>query len=242
MSWANKNEKNLYDFSYWYILSIQKGRVTMMEWFLIVGFAISSSIDNLGVGMSYGIRDIRINWLSNLVIATICFLFSEGGILFGNWLSAVIPGVLPDLIAAFILFAVGVRIILLALPRTKHSKELSANAKFMKPQQGKFAAILENPEMADMDHSQEIGFGEAILLGIVLSANALTNGLSAGLIGLSPLAISLVSAVDSFIAVWAGVYLGHKVVDFRIGSFTLGQFGTILSGIILLLIAAHALW
>lgn len=234
--------RNSVIFSYWYILFMQKGRVTMMEWFLIVGFAISSSIDNLGVGMSYGIRDIRINWLSNLVIAMICFLFSEGGILFGNWLSDVIPGVLPDVIAAFILFAVGLRIILLALPRNKHGSRLAAGVRSMKAPRGKFAAILENPEMADMDHSQEIGFGEAILLGIVLSANALTNGLSAGLIGLSPLAISLVSAAGSFIAVWAGVYLGHKVVDFRIGSFTLGQFGTILSGIILLLIAVHALW
>ncbi|HAS00579.1 MAG TPA: sporulation membrane protein YtaF, partial [Brevibacillus sp.] len=31
-----------------------------MNWLLILGFAVSSSLDNLGVGISYGIRNIRI--------------------------------------------------------------------------------------------------------------------------------------------------------------------------------------
>jgi hypothetical protein len=43
-----------------------------MEWLFILGFALSSSIDNFGVGISYGVRKIRIRWLSNLLIAAIC--------------------------------------------------------------------------------------------------------------------------------------------------------------------------
>ncbi|MFM1653933.1 sporulation membrane protein YtaF [Brevibacillus sp. B_LB10_24] len=210
-----------------------------MAWLLILGFTISSSIDNLGVGISYGIRGIRIGLLSNLLIAVICFLFSEAGITFGLWLSKVLPGIFPALAGAFLLFIIGLRIILLAVPRKKQASTEGGAEEA--PAKG-FKAILKNPEIADADKSGEIGFGEAIVLGIALSANALTNGLGAGLLGLSPLAISLMAAIGSFVTVWAGVVLGSKVASVRIGSFTLGQFGTLLSGVILLVIAFNALF
>ncbi|MFP3454357.1 manganese efflux pump, partial [Bacillus sp. SIMBA_154] len=50
-----------------------------MAWLLILGLAVSSSIDNLGVGMSYGIRKIKISHASNMMIAFICFVFSYIG-------------------------------------------------------------------------------------------------------------------------------------------------------------------
>ncbi|GIO03895.1 sporulation membrane protein YtaF [Brevibacillus halotolerans] len=209
-----------------------------MNWFLILGFAVSSSLDNLGVGISYGIRNIRIGFLSNCIIACICFLLSEIGIYFGQLLSAILPGILPVLIGALLLFVIGVRIILLAFPRKKPvlavSSEGSVSTKSIK-------GILQNPEEVDLDKSGEIGVGEAFILGIALAANAVTNGLSAGLMGLSPHAISITAAIGSFITVWAGVALGKKVASVRIASFTLGQFGTIISGVMLLVIAANTL-
>ncbi|CCF12973.1 putative sporulation protein YtaF [Brevibacillus laterosporus GI-9] len=114
------------------------------------------------------------------------------------------------------------------------SSEGRANTKSIK-------GILENPEKVDLDKSGEIGVGEAFILGIALAANAVTNGLSAGLMGLSPHAISITAAIGSFITVWAGVALGKKVASVRIASFTLGQFGTIISGVMLLVIAANTL-
>jgi putative sporulation protein YtaF len=202
---------------------------------MVLGFAISSSVDNLGVGISYGIRNIRIGLISNLLVAVICFVFSEAGISFGKWLSIIMPGVLPVMVGAFLLFIIGIRIILLTAPRSKHQSNDEVRSKVTQPQG--ITAILENPELADADKSGEIGLGEAIVLGIALSANALTNGLGAGLLNLSPLAISLTAAIGSFLTVWLGVYLGKKVVAVRIGGYTLGEFGTILSGIILLVIA-----
>ncbi|WP_240420639.1 sporulation membrane protein YtaF [Paenibacillus periandrae] len=208
-----------------------------MAWLLILGFAISSSLDNLGVGISYGIRGIRIGFVSNLIMAIICFLFSEAGILFGQWLSTVLPGIFPVLVGAFLLIIIGIRIILFAVPRKKQrsvkgDQEISDNHSLK--------GILQNPEAADIDKSGEIGMLEAVILGIALSANAVTNGLGAGLLGLSPLAISLTAAVGSFITVWFGVALGRKVAGIHIGSFTLGQFGTILSGIIIIFIACNS--
>lgn len=190
---------------------------------------MSSSIDNLGVGISYGIRGIKIHPLSNLVISIICFLFSVTGIYFGLWISHVLPGIFPVVIGAIILIIIGLRIILLANPRNdqkqkrKSSKRPSRLEKYMKN--------------ADFDHSKSIGFGEAIILGIALSANALTNGVGAGLLGFSPLLISLLAAVGSFVSVWIGVTIGNKAKNIRIGKFTVGQFGTLISGCLLVIIA-----
>ncbi|SHJ94299.1 sporulation membrane protein YtaF [Desulforamulus aeronauticus] len=209
-----------------------------MTWLIILGFALASSIDNLGVGISYGIRGIRIGLSSNFLVAIICFLFSATGIFFGQWLSKVLPGIFPILAGAFFLFVIGIRIILLAAPRKQRiSQEVTSDEKPIKA----FTEILEYPEKADVDKSGDIGLAEAIILGIALSVNALTNGLGAGLLGLSPFVISLAAAIGSFITVWAGVALGGKVAAIRIGSFTIGQFGTILSGILLVVIATSAL-
>ncbi|MBB6670718.1 sporulation membrane protein YtaF [Cohnella nanjingensis] len=206
-----------------------------MTWLLILGFTVSSSLDNLGVGISYGIRKIRIGFVSNLLIAAVCFAFSYAGIWFGKWISAVLPGILPVLLGTFILFVIGIRIILLAMPRRRQA----VSAPEPEPDAKGLSGILRHPERADRDRSNHIGIAESLILGVALSANALTNGLSAGLLGLSPFMISLMAAVGSFLTVWLGVWLGAKVANVRIGSFTLGQFGTLVSGIILMLIAAN---
>lgn len=209
----------------------------MISWLMILGFAISSSVDNFGVGISYGIRNIHIGFFSNLLVAVICFLFSGCGILFGKWLSIIVPGIFPILMGAFLLCIIGIRIILLTTPHNKQAITKTITKETLPVQAQTITAILENPEIADSNHSGEISAGEAIVLGIALSANALTNGLGAGLLGLSPVAISLTAAIGSFLTIWLGVMLGKKVADVRIGSYTLGEFGTLISGILLLIIA-----
>lgn len=222
------------------ILSIQckkiKG-VFIVNWLIILAFAVSSSIDNLGIGISYGIRKIQIRLGPNILIGIICFLMSMAGISFGIWLSKILPGMLPVIFGAVLLFIIGIRIILLATPRKKEtSTVINENDHPFKSIKG----TLRNPELADTDMSGEIGWGEAIILGVALSANALTNGLGAGLLGLSPFAISLTAAIGSIVSVWAGVNLGSKLADIRIGSFTVGQFGTIISGVLILVLAFTA--
>lgn len=146
-----------------------------MSWLIILAFAVSSSVDNLGVGISYGIREIRIDLGANLLISFICFLMSVAGISFGIWLSKIIPGVFPLVIGAFFLTIIGIRIILLGIPRKKGS--LAVRTEHNHHQTPNMKGILRNPEAADVDKSGEIGLGEAVLLGVALSANALTSGL-----------------------------------------------------------------
>lgn len=190
----------------------------MTSWLMIAALTFSSSIDNLGVGLSYGVRNIRINMLSNLFIAVICFLFSMCGIYFGLFIAKVLPGILPVVLGAFLLVVIGLRIILMAVPRKNQNTSSQSEAASPK----------------------SIGFVESAVLGIALSANALTNGVGAGLLGFSPLLISILAAAGSFVTVWAGVAFGIKLTHIRIGKFTVGQFGTLISGMLLLLVAFGA--
>jgi putative sporulation protein YtaF len=210
-----------------------------MYWLTVLALALSSSIDNFGVGISYGIRGIRVGFFSNLIISLIAFVFSETGILFGQYLSKIMPGVFSTLIGAVFLLVIGFRIILLTLP--KKSKPIPDDLNNSKSHSS-ITEYLSTPEKADIDNSGHIGSFEAIALGIAVSMNALTNGFGAGLIGLSPFAISLSAAIFSFLAIWWGVALGRKVSTVRIGSLSMGQFSTVLSGIILLLIAVKSLF
>ncbi|MFT7825994.1 manganese efflux pump [Priestia megaterium] len=188
-----------------------------MEWLFILGFALSSSIDNFGVGISYGVRKVRIKWLSNLLIAAICFLFSMLGITFGRWISTILPGVFHVIVAVVLLTLIGIRIILLVgSQRNNGIHELDSRGQVK---------------------VRSIGWIESSVLGVALSANALTNGLGAGLLGLSPLAISLTSAFGSFLTVWLGVMVGQKATNVQIGKFTLSQCGTLISGITILIVA-----
>ena len=204
-----------------------------MNWLFVLGFALSSSFDNLGVGITYGIRKIRISILSNILIAVICFVLSFLGIIFGRWVSSLIPGMIPIFISAILLLFIGLRVIWISLPYKKNEKDEHIEMKG-------FTSILQNPECVDFDKSKDISILEAMVLGLALSANALTNGLSAGMLECTPFAISLASSIGSFFALWIGIKLGQKFADIQIGPFKLGDFGTLISGILLVLIAIRS--
>lgn len=93
--------------------------MTIVALITILLLSLSSSIDNFGVGLSYGIRNIRIGFLANFIIAIIAFIFSEMGILFGQYISKVFPGTLSDVIGTLFLFVIGLRIILMTIPQKR---------------------------------------------------------------------------------------------------------------------------
>jgi putative sporulation protein YtaF len=143
---------------------------------------------------------------------------------------------LSKVIGALILFIIGIRILFITL-RTKKAR-LEQNKKTAPYAIGD---ILHSPESADLDHSGSIGLWEAIVLGVAVSLNALTNGLSAGLMKFSPFGISMATAVFSYLAIWLGCHLGSKVATIRIGPWNMGQFSNVISAVLLLLIGLHTL-
>ncbi|MDQ0468845.1 manganese efflux pump [Labrys wisconsinensis] len=191
-----------------------------MNWIFVVGLAIASSIDNVATGLAYGLRGMRIGTLSNLVIAAICFGFSLAGLELGAWLGSVLPGRLPSIASAFLLFGIGLRLVLWTMPRSTGAG----------PQAGQPPA-----------GSPGIGLWETLALGVALSANALTNAVGAGLMALPAFDISASAAVGSFLAIAAGTALGRRARRLRFGPLSVERFSTALSGLILIGLAAASL-
>ncbi len=209
----------------------------MNSFFISILIAIAANLDNLGVGIAYGIRKIRISHISNFIISAISLV--------ATWLSgeigkAIIVYLSPEvtsIIGAILLFGVGAWIftqpIITAIKTNQPiiDLQLLGGRIYIGPTE-----ILNYPERADMDNSQNIGHWEAIILGTALSINALAGGFDAGAIGISPLLEAALIGIFSLITIYTGNYVGEKYAAEQ-----LGKYATLVSGTLLMLIGLHQL-
>lgn len=169
--------------------------------------AVSNNVDNLGARLAYSIQGIKITPLVNLWISFITFLFSSASAFLGAKFLSVLGGHIASMIAMTVLVIIGGLMILQALPKNKvvhrpHNKR-AENAWH----------VLLNLGHADLDDSKHIDFSEATILGIALSVNNIGGGLSAGMLKLNAINVGLLSAVLSFIALWAGNYVAEFFIQ-----------------------------
>lgn len=209
----------------------------MSYFFLSILIAIAANLDNFGVGIAYGIQQIRISPLANLIIAVISFAMTGLSAVIGYALSQYLNPTIAITAAAFLLFGVGIWIfiqpIIIAI-KTKQpiiNFQLLGGRIYIGPTE-----ILNYPERADIDNSRDIGSWEAVVLGIALSINALAGGFDAGAIGISSLLEATLVGVFSFITIYIGYYFGNKYAAEQ-----LGKYATIVSGTLLMLIGLHQL-
>lgn len=165
--------------------------------------ALTNNFDNIGARIAYSIRGIKISNLINLWISVITFVISFLAAFSGTMISGSLGKQLSSIIAMVLLTAIGSWMILEQFIRDKcGEKPIRKNWKGI-------CYILVKPENADMDNSKHIDFKEATFLGIALSINNVGGGLSAGMIGLNSFLVGFLSAVLSFIALWAGNHVAE---------------------------------
>lgn len=204
---------------------------------LILAIGTASNLDNAGVGISYGVRKIKIPLLPNSIIALMGFLLALGGGLFGNLISLWLAPFTCQLISMIVLVSIGIFVLcqqfLAAEPEAVCvlSQQHSVNKNQERPSDNLFFRILRNPEEADFDNSKSIGLAESAILGIALSLNNLAGGFSAGITQLNILATALVSGLFSFFCLSLCAIFGLK---FAAGRF--GEKATTISGILLILV------
>jgi len=205
--------------------------------FLSIAIAIAANLDNLGVGIAYGIQKIRISHMSNLIIALISFIAAWLSAETGKIISLFLSPQIANVIGAILLFCVGVWIffqpIITALKNNQPILDLQRFGQrfYIGPTE-----ILSYPERADIDNSRNVGNWEAVLLGIALSINALAGGFDAGAVGISSLVEAIFVGIFSFITIIAGYYFGRKYAAEQIG-----KYATVISGTLLMVIGVHQL-
>lgn len=199
--------------------------------------AIAANLDNLGVGIAYGIQKIRISYYANFIIAIISFLATFLSAVIGEIISYYLSKQLASIIGAILLLGVGAWIFIQPIIPTAKNKPITINVQLC--QRKSYIApteILRCPKHADIDNSHDIGTWEAIILGIALSINALAGGFDAGSVGISSLVEAILVGTFSFLTIIIGCHFGKRYVANQ-----LGKYATLVSGVLLIIIGLDQL-
>jgi putative sporulation protein YtaF len=206
---------------------------------VLLSFAVS--LDGFGVGITYGLRKIKIP-LSSIFIIALCsgliiLLSMLVGVMLTGWMSP--HG--ASAVGAVILIGIGLLALVQFIRNREReaaaplieskelSKELSSELSIAELDQqshrpvlkmelkvfGFMIQILRTPSEADMDRSGTISAGEAFLLGTALSLDAFGAGIGAALVGYPPYLTSILIATASGFFLWAGTRVGYLASGLR---------------------------
>ncbi|MCL7747765.1 sporulation membrane protein YtaF [Halalkalibacter alkaliphilus] len=211
----------------------------MVEILSLLAIALAVSLDSFGVGLTYGLRKMKLPWKSLLFIAG-C---SATSILIAMYFGTVIQTYLSPRVAESIGGAILILIGAWALyqvyrpaTNTVKTKGDEVILNFEIKVLGVVIRILRKPMVADFDNSGTITGREALLLGIALSLDAFGAGIGAALIGFSPVWMAIAVATMSALFVTLGMKSGNRFSD----SAWMKKFSFI-PGLLLILIGVFSL-
>ena len=204
--------------------------------------ALSSNLDNIGIGVSYGIRRIAIPFSSNLIVAVVTTLGTICAMSLGDLVARHIPPEIAAGAGSAVIAAAGVWVMLqtwikpngacaqAAPPVRETTKVFELRIRSL----GLLIRILREPVGVDADCSGRIEGREALLLALALTVNNLAGGFGGGMVGISiPLTAGLVFLL-SLLTLAYGVKFGHLYL-----SRWLGRWASLVAGLILVAVAVY---
>lgn len=187
----------------------------MMESASLLLLAFAVSMDSFGVGLTYGIRKMKIPLFSLLLIAccsAISILLAMGfGHIIQQWISPRIAEMLGGIILITIGFWALYQIYRPAKNEHKTMQETIVNLEFKKI--SIVIKVLRKPMVADLDDSGIIVGREAFLLGLALSLDAFGAGVGAALIGYSPIFMAMTVGIMCSVCVLLGMKSGWIISE-----------------------------
>lgn len=197
-----------------------------MSFLSILLFVIAASLDILVVSLAYGLKDIKINFSSTLVIASISALGTFISMILGKFLVDLIPVKLGDIIGGLVLLLLGFYSIYSYFKEkkilTSHNSENDSSPTF----------ILENPEVADKDKSGNIDFKESLALSLALALNNFGLGIGASISGLNITFTTISTFIISLIFISLGFYLSKTIK-----SKNISKNSNLIAGIIIIILS-----
>ncbi len=192
-----------------------------MQIFSSLMFGISASLDALLMGISYGLRGVRVRGWQNLIISGVTLLGTCLSVSFGSRLLLLLPPFLAGFFGSLVLILFGVYYIarwVLSTLRSGADKRSKAG---------------ELTETCAREHPPELSLWEVFFLSLTLSVNNLGIGLSASMAGLKLLPAAAATFGCSVLFLLAGNLLGRNRLLQLVGSAA-----DPISGILLILLGA----
>ena len=183
-------------------------------------FSLSSNLDNVVVGMAYGIKKIKIGIIENIIIAVITSTGTFLSMSIGEYISKFLPHFVSNALGAGAIIILGVYFVIqsvIKLIYNTKSKEL--------------ADMIEYAEKSDLDSSGDINMKEALLVALGLTFNNLGTGVAASITGVSIQFTVIATFIVSIVTIIFGEALGNHVL----GKF-LGEYAPLISGIMLIIL------
>lgn len=201
--------------------------------------AISSSIDSLGIGITYGIKNTKISHVGRCILFCISFLIALTSLYFGNIIKNIFSEYFSKILGSIILILMGIFICFQSLKKdykkdiyyikNNSEKIYSFFIKFL----GITIKIIKNPINSDLDHSKIIDSKEAIFLGLALSLDSFCIGIGGSIIGINYSLFPFFIAIFQLIFLSLGNFFGRKIYK---SSNLPDNIWSIVSGIILIII------
>lgn len=196
------------------IIDEQNGRLTkewieMIVYLKLLSIVIAVSIDGLGVGMTYGMRKIRIPLNGLLIIMCLSGTIVLISMTVGHMIKNVISPTMTDMLGSFIFIGLGLFVLcsVISKNRTKSRKRKNSPSK-KATNVNPFTSILSDPTKADKDQSGIISTTEAFVLGTALALDAFAAGLGASMLGYSPFLTAILIAAMSGLFLYTGLKVG----------------------------------
>lgn len=181
-------------------------------WLQLIILSVALSIDGFGVGISLGMRGMKIPFKS-IVVISICSAVSLGvAMLIGEFISQYISEGAAGKTGGVILILLGIWYVFQFFKKEKEVIEAQSKEKMIFNYEikslGVVISILQKPTDVDFDKSGTINGVEALVLGIALSLDAFGAGIGAAMIGISPLVLAVTIGIMSSIFIWSGLQSG----------------------------------
>lgn len=162
--------------------------------------AVAISVDGLAAGIAYGLRGIRVPFLSLVTVSTVSALMITTSMQAGRLIGQLMPPLAARLVGSGILIALGTAML-------RGGRSSGARGPLI-------LRLVHRPQEADLDRSGTLTPGEAALLGAALALDALGAGLGAGIVGfwawICPIIVGLAKLVFMGCGVMIGGYLAHE--------------------------------
>lgn len=177
-----------------------------------LALAAALSVDSLASGLACGADKIKIPLRSALIIAAICSLTFGATLLLGGVLQPWLPPQPVKWLSFVILAAIGAFKLAEAWTKTPFATAHSQKTPLRLLDKNFSPWLLHDEMQADKNKDKVLSAKEAVPLSAALSLDGLAAGISAGLGGVTPLAI-LFAFVLGFFAVSGGQKIGKKLAE-----------------------------
>lgn len=193
-------------------------------------YSLSSNLDNLVIGIAYGVKKIKIGITPNLIIATVTSIGTLISMSVGKFISDFLPTSLTNMLGAVIIMLLGlyflIQSILKLIPKSYSNSLALKNVD----------EIMDYAEKSDSDNSGTLNIKEAFVVSLGLMLNNLGTGLAASITGVNVSITVICTFILSIALLMLGKSIGHNVL----GSIC-GKYAPLISGVLLIILGIFEL-